>query len=259
MSLLADVQHSFSRALVDPEKTAPAVLVADGGGRPRGFDVYRNNRMSALVDALAATYPAVQRLVGDEFFCAAARAYVERDPPRSPILQRYGGRFGDFLDGFPPAGGIPYLGDVARLEWSCLRAYHAADAEPIAIQALTSVPAQATPMLKLELHPSLALHRFRWPVGSLWSALRGPGDGSEVDMTRAEDVLVVRPALEVEARILPDGAHAFVSALAEGAAIEQAARRGATDGNRFDLATELQGLFALGAVVAVRPCTEDVS
>lgn len=254
----ADIQDEFARALLDPERPAPAVLVADGIDHPRGFDVYRNNRMSALLDALSTTYPAVQRLVGKTFFRAAASVYIEHDPPRSPILNLYGAGFGDFLDGFPPAGEFPYLGDVARLEWSCLRAYHAPDADSIQIQALASVPERISPSVRLSLHPSLALHRSRWPVGSLWSALCGPVDRPEVDMTQGEDVLVIRPVLEVEVRVLPEGAHAFISALGKGETIEEAARVADSACKVFDLVSQLQGLFGLGAVVSIQIPREDV-
>ncbi len=259
MLALADTQDAFAEALLDPERAVPTVLVAEGTGRSRGFDVYRNNRMSALVDALAATYPAVQRLVGETFFRGAARVYVQHEPPTSPILHRYGAGFGDFLDRFPPADAVPYLGDVARLEWSRLRSHHAPDAKPLPIQALASIPAQATPMVRLDLHPSLELHRSRWPVGSLRAALSGPRNDVEVDMTQSEDLAVLRPALEVQVRVLPDGGYAFVRALGEGATIERAARRGAAASEQFDLITQLQGLFTLGTVVAVHPPKEDES
>jgi hypothetical protein len=259
VSALADIQAAFSSALCDPERPVPTAIARAGARHPGGFDVYRNNRTSALVDALAATYPLVHRLVGEAFFRTVARAFIEREPPRSPVLLRYGAGFGDFLDRFPPAGAVPYLGDVARLEWSRLRAYHAPDAEALAIEALASLPATATPRVRLNLHPSLALHRSRWPIGSLWSALRGPDDGPDVDMTRAEDVLVVRPALDVDVRIITNGAHAFVSALARGATIEQATHRGAATCKRFDLVEQLRGLFGLGAVVAMRAPEEERS
>ena len=148
---------------------------------------------------------------------------------------------------------VPYLGDVARLEWSYLRAYHAPDQAPLPIQALGSIPAEKAPRVKLRLHPSLSLHHSRWPIGSLWAAVCGPGDAPALDMTRAEDVLVVRPALEVKVHVVPEGAHDFINALSGGATIEAAAQRAAAKCEQFDLVLQLQGLFALGAVAAIDP------
>lgn len=253
----ADVQDAFARALLDPEQPAPEALATGANAQTRGFDIYRNNRMSALIDALATTYPAIQRLVGETFFRAAAKVYIGREPPRSPILHQYGESFGDFLDGFSPAGMVPYLGDVARLEWSWLCAYHAPDRASLTIQSMASIAAEETPRVKLRLHPSLSLHRSRWPIGSLWAAVCGAGDGPALDMTRCEDVLVVRPALEVKVHVVPDGAHAFISALGDGATIEEATRRAAAECEQFDLVTQLQDLFALGAVAAIDPLKEE--
>ncbi len=65
---------------------------------------------------LAIRYPVSVRIVGDEFFRAMARLFVEERPPSSAVLLRYGGSFADFAAGFPPAASVPYLADVMLLE-----------------------------------------------------------------------------------------------------------------------------------------------
>ena len=95
------------------------------------FGVYRNNVIAGLVSSLAARFPVVGRLVGDEFFGAMARCYVIDQPPRSPVLLLYGDTFPEFIENFVPAGSIEYLADVARLEFAKGRAYHATDASPL--------------------------------------------------------------------------------------------------------------------------------
>ena len=128
MRSLAETQDDFSDALRKPEHKAPDVLAACNAGSPsRRFDIYRNNVVVGMIEGLRSTFPAIERLVGEAFFKATAKAYLGHEPPTSPLLFRYGKTFGDFLDGFPPAAPVPYLGDVARLEWARLDAYHAAD------------------------------------------------------------------------------------------------------------------------------------
>ena len=134
MPVLADLQAAFAGALLDPAKAAPTALSSSEGRRQsRRFDVYRNNVTVSLVEALESAFPAVCRLVGAEFFKAAARVYVRQQPPRSPVMLFYGETFPEFLETFEPAAGVPYLGDVARLEWARLKAYHAADAAALPI------------------------------------------------------------------------------------------------------------------------------
>ena len=258
MRSLIDVQSAFIDALKRPEAPVPeAIGTKNGEPVKRRFDVYRNNVATGMIAALRATYPAVDKLVGDAFFAAAARVYLERHPPRSPLLFRYGERFGDFLDGFVPAASTPYLGNVARLEWARLRAYHAPDREPLSIDALSSFVqrdgnAEAdVGKLGLMLHPSLKLINSRWPIVSLWAASTGQGEPSDVDMKRPERALVIRPKLTVETSALPAGGFTFMSALSDGATLEQSAIAAGSADADFDLAEHLQGLFAIGAVTAI--------
>jgi hypothetical protein len=103
--------------------------------------------------------------------------------------------------------------------------------------------------------------RSRYPVASLWAAAGGAdpalSDRAEVDMRRGEEVAVLRPLLAVDVRLLPRGGHAFMAGLAEGAALGQAAAQAAESCADFDLAAHLQGLFQLGAVVAVHAPNSD--
>lgn len=254
MRSLADIQAGFIGGLTNPSAPVP-VAVGKKAGVPakRRFDVYRNNVVVGLIEALRATFPAVDRLVGTAFFGAAANVYLETEPPRSPLLFRYGGTFGNFLDAFPPAASVPYLGDVARLEWVRLEAYHAENRQPIVIEGLATVPEAEVGKATFELHPSLALIKSPWPVFSLWAASTDQGGADDVDMDRAEQVLVIRPELDVDTRLLPDGGFEFMKALRDRATLERAAISASEIASGFDLATHLQGLFEVGAVTKINP------
>jgi Putative DNA-binding domain len=252
VSAHADGQAAFAAALRAPGLAPPDELASRSQGLVRRrFDIHRNNMMSSLIEALAAAFPAVRNLVGNAYFRAAARAYVAEQPPRSPVLANYGDTFADFLERLPAAAGVPYLGDVARLEWARLRAYHAADATPIGIAALGNVPAEQVDAIVFTFHPSAALVRSRFPVVTLWSATTGPGSDRAPDMRKAEDAFVVRPGLAVDTRILPIGAADFITALMDGASLADAAARASAASTGFDLAKHLGGLVATGAITGL--------
>ncbi|MEM9626076.1 MAG: DNA-binding domain-containing protein [Pseudomonadota bacterium] len=258
MPKLADIQSAFIDALRRPDMPVPDAIGRKGGEpAKRRFDVYRNNVASGMIEALRATYPAIDKLVGSEFFAASARVYLDQHPPRSPLLFRHGETFGSFLDSFPPAASTPYLGDVARLEWARLQAYHARDSEPLAIEALGSFlqnedgEAQDVGKLRFTLHPSLFLIASRWPIVSLYAASTGQGTSDNVDMKRHEKALIIRPSLTVETRSLPESTFAFMSALYSGSTLEQAASAATDVTEDFDLSEHLQGLFAIGAVSVI--------
>jgi len=252
MPKLAELQADFAAALVDPARPAPKALRRQVTlPQSRRFDVYRNNMMASLIEALESAFPAVQRLVGADFFKAAAKTYIKASPPRSPVLLLYGETFGDFLDGFAPARGVPYLGDVGRLEWARRHAYHAADAEPLSIARLSALPQDLLAETRFGLHPSLRLLSSRFPLVSLWAVSSGADPGAEVDMRRGEEAAVLRPALSVDVRLLPPGGHDFLARLAAGETLSAAAEAATGACVDFDLATHLRGLFQLGAVTAI--------
>jgi hypothetical protein len=247
----AKAQGSFAQALLDPALDVPRGLMGpDGETSASRFAVYRNNVVVGLVDALQAAFPAVCRIVGEEFFRAMARVYVAAHPPASPILLDYGGTFPDFVGHFEPAGSLPYLPDVARIERAWSEAYHARDADPIAPQALSAIPADRVPDLRLALHPSLRVVHSEFPALTIWRMNVADGVPAPVDLEAGgEDALVIRPAAEVEVRWMPAGGAEFIAALAEGGTLAAAATAALDADEGFDLATNLAELIRAGAFV----------
>jgi len=86
------------------------------------FNIYRNNITVSLIDALAAIFPATQRITGVEFFRAMARFHIQATPPLSPLLFEYGHEFPDFIARYEYAQSMPWLADVASLERAWLDA-----------------------------------------------------------------------------------------------------------------------------------------
>src|SRR5712664_4953235 len=132
---------TFTSALTDPDRGTPAVVAGPNGkAAVKRYNVYRNNVTVSLIDALAAIYPAVQRITGVEFFRAMARFHVRATPPKSPLLFEYGRDFPAFIEQYEYARSMPWLADIARVERAWLDAYHAADADPLSAATLGSFP-----------------------------------------------------------------------------------------------------------------------
>jgi len=253
MPRLEDLQRSFAAALVDAAAPVPVALAKDGKAAIRRFNVYRNNVYASLIDVLAGRFPVVVRLVGDDFFRALARLYVEQEPPRSPVLLRYGAGFPDFVAGFPPAGSVPYLADVARLEWAWAEAYHAPDAQPLSLAGLAAV-GQDAEVMGLRLHPSLHLVGSLYPVVSIWEMNVGSDDPARTRLPpEGEDALVLRPHLEVQVRKLPPGGLHFIQALLAEQSLGAAAMTALAAAPGFELSVNLAGLMQSGAIVGLIP------
>ncbi|MFM0505306.1 HvfC/BufC N-terminal domain-containing protein [Paraburkholderia caffeinilytica] len=249
---LAERQRNFAAALVDPEMPVPRGLVGpDRMPSETRFNVYRNNVVVGLVDALKAAFPAVCRIVGDEFFAAMARIYVALEPPKSPVMLDYGETFPDFIATFEPVQHVPYLPDVARLERAWVEAYHAAEALPIDPALLGTIDPQSLPNISFTLHPSVRVVRSSFPAVQIWLMNSDGGVPVAVDIfSGGENALVVRPVAEVEVRQVPAGAATFITSLAAGASVADATTLALGEEAGFDLAGALCDLFSIDAIVA---------
>jgi hypothetical protein len=248
---LADRQRGFAAALLDPKLAVPPGLVGpDGEGSPKRFSVYRNNVVVGLTEALQANFPAVCRIVGDEFFRAMARAYVAWEPPTSPILLDYGAGFANFIAGFEPVASLPYLPDVARIERAWTEAYHAPEAVALEPAALAAIPSDRVGDIRFAVHPSLRIVRSQFPVLTIWRMNVADGVPRPVDLeSGGEDALVLRVAAEVEVRSMPLGGPEFVAALANGEALTEATKCAMNAYPLFDLSTNLAALISAGVFV----------
>jgi len=236
------LQSTFATALLAPECPAPDGLRSWNGSDPaQRFAVYRNNVTVSLVDALADTFGVVQRLVGEPFFRAMAREFVRAQPPRSRVLATYGQAFPDFIANFAPAASVPYLADVAQLEMLRVLAYHAADAQPVALNALQRLLAdpQQLAAARFQLHPSVQLLASPFAVQDLWDAHLDAGEPTGLDPDHAQCVLVFRHEQTVAAQALDPATWRFYQALQQGHTLADAAERAVEAG------TELPGLQAV--------------
>jgi hypothetical protein len=217
-------------------------------GRSKRFRVHRNNVFASLTGALRGRYPVIERLVGEDFFEAAAGHFIEAHPPRSPVLIDYGEGFSAFLESFEPASALPYLADVARLEWLRHRAYHAADREALGSSDLARTASDRAFALTFEFHPSAALIVSPYPIVSIWETNAHDAETRPIGPDLGgEAALIVRPDDDVLVVRLDEAEHAFTAALSEGATLGKAAAKGAEfDG--FNLAPAFAKLITAGAL-----------
>lgn len=252
--MFAALQPVFADALLDPDKPVPAGVTAHTGERPaRRFAIYRNNIVFSLVEALRERFPAVEKIVGREFFSFAARSFVRQHPPRSPLMMQFGENFPDFLNAFEPAAELPYLADVARLESFRVRAYHAADADTLGAEALQAIDPELLQRARLGIHPSVHLLLSRFPAVTIWSMNSGESELGTVDFDLPEDALVMREGMKVTVRKLMPGGAQFISSLQQLHTFPDAVESALAESGDFDLAGNLATLIAAGAITHILP------
>lgn len=243
---------SFASALLKPDLPVPhAVAGPNGKAARQRFNVYRNNVTVSLIDALVAVFPATQRITGVDFFRAMARFHVRVTPPASPLLFEYGGDFPDFIDRYEYARPMPWLADVARIERAWLDAFHAADARPLAPEALASVAPERLAGIVFTPHPATRIVRSPFPAASIFAANRQDGLVAHVGDIGPEDALVTRPDLEVVVRRLPPGGAVFLLRLVSGETLGEAAATAFSDSPGFDLSANIAGMIESGVFTAI--------
>jgi hypothetical protein len=242
----------FASALLRPERETPASVVGPRGkGAIKRYNVYRNNVTVSLIEALAAIYPAVQRITGEEFFRAMARFHIQETPPNSPLLFEYGRDFPTFIAAYEYAQDMPWLADVARLERAWLDAYHAADAEPLSPSALAAIPAERLGDVVFSAHPAARIVRSRFAAVTIFAANRKSDPFDRINAGEPEDGLVTRPGFEVDVRRLPDGGAEFLSALIAGDPLGVAAGKAVEACPSFDIGAAIAGTIEAGAFKSV--------
>jgi hypothetical protein len=243
---------AFAAALIDPERETPAVVTGPSGKAAiKRYNVYRNNVTVSLIDALAAIFPAVQRITGVEFFRAMARCHIHATPPTSPLLFEYGRDVPAFIETYEYARAMPWLADTARVERAWLDAYHAADAEPLSANTLGSVPPERLAELVFVAHPATRIVCSRFSVATIFSANRSEAPVDRIDASVPEDALITRPDHDVVVRHLPPGGAVFLVNLIEGRSLGEAAASALKDSPIFDIASSITGMIEAGVFTTV--------
>lgn len=132
--------------------------------------IYGGAYRSRLIEALGTTYAALAKLL-DEDFAALADAYVCTHDSHCFSIRYYGEDFAGFLAAHEDTRDIPLLAELARWEWAMTGVFDAADAVPIAAEALARVAPQDWAQLRLGFHPSVARVALHWNAPQIWQAL----------------------------------------------------------------------------------------
>lgn len=222
---LLEIQRALRASLVEEEDDRALAYIAEAGMRPaERLGVYRNTFASVLTAVLRLSYPALHRLVGADFFAGAARLFIAGNPPGSACLDDYGSEFAQFLAGFMPAASLPYLSDVARLEWAVCRALHANDADPFDAARLAALR-QAGARVRFVPHPSLGLLRAQYPADAIWRAVLDEDDRAlaAIDLGAGPVwLLIERTDAGVEVRRMSESAWRFTAELCAGRPLDAA-------------------------------------
>ena len=242
MPSLPELQRQFAAAVLDLARE-PDQRIA----------VYRHTIFANYRNALGATYRVVRELTGKPLFDTAVDAFVAAYPSTGGDLNIYGDAFPAFLATYPHAAQLPYLPDVALLEWAMDEAHRAADAEGDAhrtLSVLATIPADDVALQRFTVDPSCRLLRSAFPVLRIWQAHQDTAsDDLSIEFGAGDDYLLVR---REDGRVVVErvgaGDFAWLAALAAGADLAQALDAAFDADATFDLGTALRTYILNGTL-----------
>ena len=250
---LLELQSGFLGALYDEQKTGPADQVVGAGLAPTArLRIYRHSCEQIHLEALRTAYPAVLALVGEAFFEQAGVHFGHAHPSRSGNLQVFGEHFPEFLEGLPSTQSLPYLGDVARLEWRRQLAALANESEPLSLVEFEAAMAEAEGAVRVTFHPSAQRLVSSHPVLAIWKYAMQPA-AERFTLPESGDRLVLwRSDGEVAMAVVDAASFACIDALAGGDTLDAAHAKANHQDRDFDLPTCIASLVTAGIVTAIR-------
>ena len=249
MPELLRFQADFAAALRDRQRASAMQrwLAGDADLVDRRLAIYRANMVASADKALSSAYPVIRQVVGDEFFHGLAREFQRGTPSASGDLTEFGAGFGAFLATFEHTQSLPYLPDLARLEWTVHHAYGAADAPDWDPASLAAVEPEHQAAIRFEWAPGIAVVASAHPVARIWT-IHQPGHDGEfsVDWSVADTALVARDGFVVTVTGCTPADAAFIEASLSGLPFGDAAATALADHPDFDLGA------LLGRAIAAR-------
>lgn len=228
----------------------------------RGWQAYCANSEALACRALAAAYPVLAELMGEENFAPMAAWFWRQQPPQRGDIAQWGAGLPDFLDAAPQLADEPFLGDVARVEWALHCAATAADVNPN-LPSLALLAEDAG----LVLGGGAVVLASNWPVAAIIAAhgLQEPGKTEALAQLverlvpgHGEFVLVWRQGFKPCIRAISAEEYALLASLLQGDALEAALDSAMHAGDTaFDfsawLATAVHSGLVTGAKTISKP------
>jgi hypothetical protein len=190
MSALLALQTALQQHVLD---SADGVrdAIAPGRGIPveRRLQIYHHAYRARLVETLADSFGHTATYLGEDWFEADARAYIETHLSTRPSLRWYGADFPAWLQQHHPQDGD--IGELAALDWALRRAFDGPDAAALTLADLAALPAEAWATLGFALQPTAERLTLHFNTLAIWQALDSDGTPPAAAALAAPGVLLV--------------------------------------------------------------------
>lgn len=221
LSALEALQRRFVAAVVEGDAALAGEVAGGGRLSPEGaVAVYRRAYPARMTEALGETYRRCWRVLGDDDFFAACAAFIPTERSTSGNLSDYGRGFPEFLESWSGAAHAPFLGDLARLEWTFKDIFHARQHEALPPAELAR---SASPGARFVFGAATALLTLGHRVHAIWT--RELEDETPLDPESwrgGEELFLYKKDGRVYSRVLTPPETAALAALRAGLPLDEA-------------------------------------
>lgn len=252
---LRDTQAAFAAHLAGHDRVDLVNAIAGDRRTVQGrLQLHRHHVARSIAAALAATFPTVATLVGQQFFSVLARDFMACTALEDPVLSRYGGHFPQFIATKQDMHGLPYLTDVARLDWALNVAFHAPLEPRLSAADLAGWPQDSLLSLSVRLPTASSLVESDYPLDLIWQASQPGTSVGQIGLAAGPACLVVfRRSENAAFTVLAPGEAAFIDRLRQGDRLAIAAQHASRFDEDFDVAATFGRMLGLRLLVARTP------
>lgn len=253
---LAEIQRALAaRVLGGDDRTIENwIRVPAGVDIAARLAIYSDGYPARVMEALREAFPATANILGDGSLAALTERYVQHLPAALRNLNAIGAGLPEFLKTDALNDALPFLADLARLEWAVVECFHGEPAGPLDPSRCAGWSEDDWAAARVELQPQLTLVRSAWPVRALRDTRNLDRSAISVDLAdRADRALVYRRGFDVVVESLDEVEADALEGFRAGKTLAEAVGRLAETGAAADAVTRLFTRWSsLGLVVSCR-------
>ena len=172
MADLKQIQDSFQQYLLqsDVGVIASQVVSTETLSAEERLSIYGNAYKTRLLEALASNFPFLHTCLGDDEFDVLGNAYIYQHPSCYRSIRWYGDRLPEFIKQGIQYQALPYLAEIAALDWMMTIVFDAKDASIVSLDQVALIAPEAWAEMRFVFHPSVHQLKFKWNVIEFWQS-----------------------------------------------------------------------------------------
>lgn len=153
--------------------------------------IYRNHIVTTLSEVLVMNFSLVEILTGTDFLKTAAKLYLFDNPPTEACLDRYGEGFSDFLTSYKHANHLPYLSDIAKLDWAMNESRTAKNDDTLQREDLADIPPKSYESAVFQLKKSVRLLYSPFPLDKIYRFCEEQSEENILDVSPEDNYILI--------------------------------------------------------------------